>query len=102
MAAVDKPQMQNCADESIPQHCADRFEKISRSLGKIDRMSEDVTTLRRAVVGNGNAESSLTFRLRKLEDDNRNTDSRKRRWGERAWKLVVGGGLVVFGYWIKS
>lgn len=91
-----------CQNTSLPRPCAEKFEEISRSLGKLDRMAEDIAVLRRTVVGNGRAESSLAYRVGRLEADTRRERSAKSRWAERIWRLCVAGGLVMFGWWLKS
>lgn len=91
-----------CQNTSLPRPCAEKFEEISRSLGKLDRMAEDIAVLRRTVVGNGSAEDSLTYRVGLLEADTRHARSAKTRWAERVWRLCVAGGLIVFGWWLRS
>jgi len=91
-----------CHTTSVPRPCAEKFEEISRSLGSLDRMAEDLAVLRRAVVGNGSTERSLTYRLGRLEDAADFTRSAKARWAERIWRLCIALGLVVFGWWLKS
>ena len=91
-----------CSEDSLPHHCAGKFEEISHALGKIGGIADDVATLRRAVVGNGRTEESLAFRVSKLEGAASSRKGSRRKWGERVWKVAVAVGLVLFGYWIKS
>ena len=78
-----------CTENSLPRPCAERFEEISRVLGKIGRMAKDVEVLRSAVVGNGNAQDSLAFRVRRLEECNYVMRSSRRKWGDRLWRTAV-------------
>jgi len=89
-------------DGNIPRACAEKFEEISEALGRICAMARDVRKLREAVIGNGRAETSLVFRLRKLEEASEATCGRRRRGRERVWRIVVATGLIVFGWWLKS
>jgi len=91
-----------CGRETIPRHCAEKFEEISVRLGKLDLIARDVRLLRMAVVGNGVPERSLAHRLRRLEERRECTRTIRARWAERLWKLCVATALVVFGWWIKS
>lgn len=91
-----------CTGDSLPRPCAEKFEEMSRVLGKVDRMAEDVKVLRSAVVGNGNAKDSLAFRVRSLEESNSVVRGNRRRWGERLWRVAVAVSLVLFGWWIKD
>ena len=91
-----------CHTTSLPRQCAEKFEEISRSLSALDRMADDIGVLRRTVVGNGRAEGSLAYRVGRLEDSATHARSDKTRWAERAWRLCVAAGLVVFGWWLKS
>lgn len=91
-----------CNSQSIPHHCADKFEEISTALGKLGSVPDDVKELRKAVIGNGKPERALVFRVKRLEDSSENIRSTKRRWGERIWKVVAAAALVFFGAWLKS
>lgn len=91
-----------CHTTSLPRPCAEKFEEISRSLGSLDRMAEDLAVLRRTVAGNGTTERSLTYRLVRLEEAADFTRGNKTRWAERVWRLCVALGLVVFGWWLRS
>ena len=91
-----------CHTTSLPRPCAEKFEEISRSLASLDRMAEDIGVLRRTVVGNGRAEGSLAYRVGRLEEDATDTRSDTTRWADRAWRLCVAAGLIVFGWWLKS
>ena len=91
-----------CDGPTMPRHCAERFEDISRTLGKIDRMAEDVRALRKAVAGNGNTERSLAFRVGCLEQNCERATSARARWGRRIWKSLMAVLLVLFGAWIRS
>ena len=91
-----------CHTTSLPRPCAEKFEDISRSLGSLDRMADDLAVLRRTVVGNGEAERSLTYRLGRLEEAADFTRSDTLRWADRVWRLCVALGLVVLGWWLKS
>ena len=88
--------------ERIPRACAEKFEEITESLSVIRPMAHDLQKLREAVIGNGKAEASLVFRVRRLEDVSAATRGRWRTWSERLWKLVLAVVLVVFGWWLKS
>ena len=90
-----------CTGNSLPRPCAENFAEISRVLGKIDRMAEDVEVLRSAVVGNGNAKNSLLFRVRRLEECNDIVRGNRRKWSGRLWRMAVAVGLVLLGWWIK-
>lgn len=92
---------ENCSN-SMPRFCARKFEEISRAVGQIDGMAEDIRLLRRAVVGNGRVDGSLGFRVAMLEEAQSGNRSRHKRWGERIWKLVFGIALVLCGWWLKS
>jgi len=94
--------MPNHCDDSMPRTCAEKFERIGRSLALVDRIAEDVAALRRAVVGNGRAEQSLSFRVGQLERGRRGLRRARARWAERLWKLLVATGLVVLGWWLGS
>ena len=91
-----------CNSESMPRRCAEKFEEISHSLGKIDHVAEDVKILRRAVAGNGSTEHSLAFRMRRLEQGTERSRSTRARWRERLWRLCVAAALIVFGWWLKA
>ena len=45
-----------CSEGSLPRACAERFEALSRAMARLDDVAEDVAVLRKAVVGNGDAE----------------------------------------------
>ena len=95
--------MTDCStDNLIPRRCAEKFERISRSLGKIDRMAEDVSALRKAVVGNGEAKRSLAFRVGQLEAVQTTRRGARQRWGDRVWKLLTAVALVLLGWLIRS
>ena len=91
-----------CHTTTLPRPCAEKFEEISCSLASLDRIADDVGVLRRTVVGNGRAEGSLAFRVGRLEQDARATQSAAARWTDRAWRLCVAAGLIMFGWWLKS
>jgi len=91
-----------CHTTSLPHPCAERFEHISRSLGSLDRMADDLAALRRTVVGNGSTERSLAHRLVRLEEAADFTRSAKTRWAQRVWRLGVALGLVVLGWWLRA
>ena len=87
---------------SIPRFCAEKFDEISRALGQIEGMAEDIRVLRKAVIGNGQVDGSLWFRVSRLEEAQSDKRSLRRRWGERVWRLAVGAALVLCGWWLKS
>ncbi len=87
-----------CDNGSMPRHCAEKFGEISRSLGQLDRMGADLKLLREAVVGNGRPYGSVIFRLKQLETAHLDSKSTRRRWSDRAWKLIVAATLVVLGW----
>ena len=91
-----------CSGNTLPRPCAEKFEEMSRALGKIDQMARDVEILRRAVVGNGNARDSLAFRVRRIEECNDLAGSNRRKWGDRLWRMAIAIGLVLLGWWIKE
>ena len=91
-----------CNDDRMPRRCAEKFEEISRSLAQIERIAADVDVLRKAIVGNGEVDGSLAFRLRRLEELLHDRKSRRRQWGQRAWKIAMGAALVLLGWLLKS
>ena len=91
-----------CDSNIMPRGCAEKFEEFSRSLAKLDSVAEDVSILRKAVVGNGDVAHSLVCRVRRLEECKEIDHDVKVRWRGRLWRLLVAVGLVVFGWWLKS
>ena len=87
---------------TIRRHCAEKFEELSRALGRVDTMADDLAALRRAVVGNGEPERSLLVRVQLLEESRRTIRGTRAKWGERLWKSLIAVALVLMGWWLRG
>ena len=91
---------------TIPRTCAESFQAIAAAQAaqstKLDAIHEQTTKTNGQVANLVKLTASHTDRIGTLENSVSDSDTRRRIWVDRTWKLAVAIGLVVLGYLLKG
>ena len=95
---------------TIPRECADRFEAGTKAMtiaaGEIRTVKTKVDAMHKTLLGNGDPEKSVVFRLQLLENRAHGRDGARSRSISRLWGIVAavisGGIMLLLGILAKS
>ena len=86
----------------IHPQCAHAFSEIAQTLGRLEDMDGKLDKLSEAVLGNGDVQQSIAFRLAVIERRQERTCQTKSKWGDRVWKLAAALALLAAGWLLRA
>lgn len=93
-------------NETIPRSCADAFQRIAETQASHGELLKSIHSAAQQTNGTVRELSVSVHtndkRIGVVESDVKDCRQTKTAWGRRLWQLVVGVGLLLAGYLLKS